>query len=61
MKYEDFLLAQTRRQFFSRSARGIGSLALAGLLNRVAEASTKVGSAPYDAATRRRRRRISAT
>ena len=40
MKYEDFLLAQTRRQFFSRSARGIGSLALAGLLNRVAEAST---------------------
>jgi hypothetical protein len=40
MKYEDFLLAQTRRQFFSRSARGIGSLALAGLLNRVAQAST---------------------
>ena len=34
MKYEDALLAQTRRQFLSRSARGIGSLALAGLLNR---------------------------
>lgn len=39
MTYEDLLLAQTRRQFLSRSARGIGSLALAGLLNRVAMAS----------------------
>lgn len=39
MKYEDLLLTQTRRQFFSRSARGIGSLALASLLNRTALAS----------------------
>lgn len=34
MNYEDYLLRQTRRQFLARSARGIGSLALAGLLNR---------------------------
>jgi hypothetical protein len=43
MKYEDVLLAQTRRQFLSRTARGIGSLALAGLLNRAAMAGTGEG------------------
>ena len=43
MKYEDVLLAQTRRQFLSRTARGIGSLALAGLLNRAAMANAGDG------------------
>ena len=45
MTYQDFLLQQTRRQFLSRSARGIGSLALAGLLGRAAAASAE--TQPY--------------
>lgn len=39
MTYDDLLLQETRRQFLGKSARGIGTLALAGLLGRAASAS----------------------
>jgi len=42
MTYEELLLRETRRQFLGKSARGIGTLALAGLLGR----SAAVGAAP---------------
>jgi len=38
MTYHDLQLKETRRQFFGKAARGIGSLALAGLLQRTAAA-----------------------
>lgn len=40
MTYQEVLLRETRRQFLGRATRGIGSLALAGLLGRAAAAST---------------------
>src|ERR1051325_7610630 len=33
MTYENFLTMQTRRHFFGRAARGLGTVALASLLN----------------------------
>mgnify|MGYP003644260309 CR=1 FL=1 len=39
MNYHDLQLLQTRRQFFGRASRGIGSLALAGLMQRAATAA----------------------
>jgi len=45
MTYEDLLLQETRRQFLGKAARGIGTLALAGLLGRTAAASV---AAPAD-------------
>ncbi len=38
--YEQYQLELTRRQFFARSARGIGGLALASLLNPLAQAAS---------------------
>ena len=38
---EEAVLAETRRQFFARGARGIGGIALAGLLGESAQANPK--------------------
>jgi hypothetical protein len=43
--YREHLQAMTRRHFFGRSARGLGTLALASLLNRDLFAAGKKGSA----------------
>src|SRR5436190_7999588 len=43
--YREHLQAMTRRHFFGRSARGLGTLALASLLNRDLFAASKKGSA----------------
>jgi len=43
--YSEHLQAMTRRHFFGRSARGLGTLALASLLNRDLFAASKKGSA----------------
>ncbi len=41
MNYHDLQLKQTRRQFFGKAARGIGSVALAGLMQQSASAVAK--------------------
>ncbi len=43
MTYHDLLLKQTRRQFFGQTARGIGSLALAGLMKEASAATSPPG------------------
>lgn len=44
MNYHDLQLKQTRRQFFGKAARGIGSLALAGLMQQSASAAARTPS-----------------
>jgi hypothetical protein len=39
MILDDCILAETRRQFFARGARGLGQLALASLLGREGRAA----------------------
>jgi hypothetical protein len=55
MNYHDILLRETRRQFLGRTSRGIGTMALAGLLGRVASASVPAagGDARYGIASPR--------
>lgn len=43
MTYDDLLLRETRRQFLGKAARGIGTMALAGLLHGGASAATPAG------------------
>jgi len=47
-------LAQTRRHFFSRSAKGIGTVALASLLERDAQASMGLPGMPHHTAKAKR-------
>ena len=48
MNYDDFRLDQTRRQLLSRSARGIGTMALASLLNSEILAKGSASTAELD-------------
>ena len=44
--YEEAVMLETRRQFFSRTARGLGAAALATLFGRDAAAAAASGPAP---------------